>query len=220
MFVVFSVLFFSMFATGVSAFTGGGDGSSGNPYQITNCVELQEMNTNLNAYYILINDIDCSDTVNWNSEAGFVPLGTFTGIFDGQEYKITGLFINRPSTDYVGLFGFTGSGAIIKNVGLVDVKITGRDYVGGLVGYNPGGTITNSYATGSVTGGNLVIILVGGLVGQSSGPITNSYWNTETSGQSTSAGGTGKTTVEMMQQSTYETWDFVNIWAIKRVCHT
>jgi hypothetical protein len=47
------------------------------------------------------------------------------------------------------------------------------------------------------------------------GTTTNSYWDIETSGQSTSDGGTGKTTAEMKTQSTYTNWDFVNIWAIK-----
>jgi len=245
----------------------GGDGSSGNPYQITNCVQLQEMNNNPNAHYILINDIDCSDTVNWNSGAGFAPISGFTGTFDGQAHKITGLFINRPFC--LGLFSSTGSGAIIKNVGLVDVKITGSgypggsNYIGGLAGGNVG-TITNSYVTGSVSGdlriGGLVgensgtitnsyttasvtgVYHVGGLAGSNYGAITNSYatgrvtaywlqggligwnnlgtitnsyWDIETSGQSTSDGGTGKTTAQMMQQGTFVDWDFVNIWAIK-----
>ena len=169
-FVVLTAFLISILAAGVSAFAGG-DGSSGSPYQITTCTELQAMNTHLNANYVLANDIACSDTINWNLGAGFVPIGTFAGTFDGQGYKITGLFISRPSTDYVGLFGFIGSGAIIKNVGLVDVNIAGRYYVGGLVGQNYQGTITNSYATGSVTGS-----YVGGLVGYNFyGTITNSY---------------------------------------------
>jgi hypothetical protein len=155
-FVVFFVVFVSMLRSGVSAFTGG-DGSSENPYQITNCVQLQEMKNNLNAHYVLMNDIDCSDTVNWNSGVGFVPIYLFAGTFDGQGHKITDLFIKNPhhaalSYNYVGLFAITMSGAVIKNVGLVDVKIIVQwgGAVGGLVGHNRG-TITNSYATGSVT---------------------------------------------------------------------
>ena len=295
-FIVSAVFLASIIAVGVSAFTGGGDGSSGNPYQITSCVELQEMNNNLNAYYVLMNDIDCSDTVTWNSGAGFVPIGTFsspfTGTFDGQNHKITGLFINRPSAYYVGLFGTSSN--TIKNVGLVDVKITGSYYAGGLVGWNYYGTITNSYSTGSISGSDYVgglvgqnfqgtitnsyatgnvngynnvgglvganyygtitnsyatgnvsgtnevgglvgsnhyggaitnsyatgsisgIWYVGGLVGLNyQGTITSSYWDTVTSGQSASAGGTGKTTAEMKQQFTFVDWDFTTIWAIK-----
>ncbi|MCJ7778355.1 MAG: hypothetical protein MUP16_08590 [Sedimentisphaerales bacterium] len=154
-----------------SGFSGSGSGTQVDPYQITNATQLQETQDNLNAHYVLAGDIDCSDTVNWNSGAGFVPIGTpsfFRGTFDGQEHTITGLFINRPSTAYVGLFGMSSN--TIKNVGLVNVNITGSYYVGGLVGYNYG-IITNSSATGSVTG----TIGVGGLVGTNSGAITNSY---------------------------------------------
>ena len=69
--------------------------------------------------------------------------------------------------------------------------------------------ITNCYSAGSVVGN----IFVGGLVGSTmGGAVTDSFWDIETSGQSTSAGGTGKTTAEMQMASTFlETgWDFVD----------
>jgi len=145
-----------------------------NTSQITNCCELQHMKDNEGGVYVLTNDIDCSSTVNWNSGAGFEPVGTyFNGTFDGQDYKITGLYINRPSTNYVGLFGAVGSGATIKNVGLVNVNVIGQNATGGLVGLNRS-KITNSYSTGTVTGYNFV----GGLIGhnaQVEAIITNSY---------------------------------------------
>jgi len=63
----------------------------------------------LDAEYELTQDIDASDTMNWNGGAGFAPIGTasnpFTGKFDGKGHKITGLYINRPNEDNVGLFG-------------------------------------------------------------------------------------------------------------------
>ena len=78
--------------------------------------------------------------------------------------------------------------------------------VGGLVGYN-GGTLTGCYATGSVTGTERV----GGLVGENDGRVFGNFWDTQTSGWTTSAGGTGKTTAEMMMLSTFidAGWDFV-----------
>jgi len=83
--------------------------------------------------------------------------------------------------------------------------------VGGLVG-GSGGIVSNSYSTGSVSGAENV----GGLVGYKYyGSCTHSYWNTETSGQSTSACGKGKTTAEMKQQATFVGWDFDNIWTIE-----
>ena len=103
--------------------------------------------------------------------------------------------------------------------------VTGNSSVGGLVGYNTG-DVSNSYATGSVTGDDDVGGLVGrnegvvskcystgnvtgdehigGLVGQNwHGVVSNSFWDTETSGMEGSDGGTGKTTEEMMDIATF-----------------
>ena len=135
------------------------------PHGITTCEELQDMKNNLSGNYYLATDIDCSDTVNWDTGKGFVPIGNssnpFTGTFDGRGHKITNLYINRPSTDFVGLFGTIASGSEIKDVGLEDVDIKGNERVGGLVGQNRG-NITNSYSTGSVTG--IGLNFVGGLL--------------------------------------------------------
>ncbi|MDD5086277.1 MAG: GLUG motif-containing protein, partial [Candidatus Nanoarchaeia archaeon] len=148
-------------------------------YNITNCTELQNMNNNLSADYRLANDIDCSDTINWNSGEGFIPIGNntegyrFSGTLDGQGHKITGLYINRSSIDCQGLFGYIDSTAEITNVSLENVDITGHGDVGGLVGYNDYGTVINSYAMGDVTGSSYY---VGGLVGYNNrGTISNSY---------------------------------------------
>ncbi|MFC1632491.1 beta strand repeat-containing protein, partial [Candidatus Omnitrophota bacterium] len=98
---------------------------------------------------------------------------TFSGTYNGNNYTISNLTINKQA-NYIGLFGYTDS-ATIQNVGLIANDVTGKAYVGGLVGYNRvSSTITNSYATGDVTGsGNYV----GGLVGYMTGSatITNSY---------------------------------------------
>ena len=176
---------------------------------ITNCTELQNIRNNLGGDYYLGNDIDCSCTSGWNGGAGFEPIGTFTGTFDGKGYKITNLYINR--INHVGLFGYTGSGSEIKGVGLEEVSIRGNDYVGGFVGTNRG-TIKYSYSSGSVNGS----VNVGGFVGVNEyGSSTNCYWDTQTSGQSTSDGGTGKTTAQMKPQTTFSGWDFDNIGEIE-----
>ncbi len=80
---------------------------------------------------------------------------------------------------------------------------------GGLAGCNYG-TISNSYSTGAVSGG----LNTGGLIGYSSGAATSSFWDTNTSGQITSAGGTGLTTAQMKQQASFVGWNFTTIWAI------
>ena len=119
----------------------------------------------LDVQYSLVNDINCSDTVNWNSGLGFEPIGNnvdkFTGTFEGIGFKITGLYINRSSDDYIGLVGY-GEYSIIRNVGLEGIYVKGNEYVGGLAGRSQG-NITNSYTKGNIfaTGG-----YSGGLVGQ------------------------------------------------------
>ncbi|MBE0596144.1 MAG: filamentous hemagglutinin N-terminal domain-containing protein [Desulfuromonadales bacterium] len=166
----------------------GGKGIDSNPYTITNWTQLQNINHNSdvlsnNYYFTLSNSIDNTTTgytalasSSANDAAGWIPIGTgelqFRGNFDGSSHTITGLVINRPTTDYIGLFGAT-NGATIQNVGIVDANITGKNRVGGLAGYAVTTTIANSYATGKVTSsGNFV----GGLVGEAkSATIKNSY---------------------------------------------
>jgi hypothetical protein len=147
-------------------------------------------NTGLN--YALGANIDASPTSTWNAGAGFVPVGnsntSFNGNFDGLGHTITGLTINRPDEDYVGLFGLDvalfGSGGSIRNIGMVAGRVTGNDIVGGLVGYN-GGTINNAYATGNVKGNNSV----GGLVGSNDHGIINNAYATGSVTGNNSVGG-------------------------------
>ena len=147
-----------------------------------------------------------------NQGKGWLPIGiwpnTFVGSFDGQEYQIEDLFINRPTEEVVGLFAFVDEGGVIENIGMVNVDVIGYVWVGGLVGENSG-TVTSSYSTGRVVGN----FPVGGLVGWNTGTISDSFWDIETSGQSTSDFGTGKTTAEMQDIDTFSgaTWNIVAV---------
>ena len=144
-------------------------------YDITNCDQLQAVNNDLAGSYTLHNDIDCSDTVNWNNGAGFMPLGpnpgiVFTGIFDGQGHTIRGLTINQPNESFVGLFGFEAGQ--ISNVNLQDVNITGGDYTGGLAGVLIDCTTSEVSVSGSVVGNSGIpfndgptVVGVGGVAG-------------------------------------------------------
>ncbi len=95
-------------------------------------------------------------------------------------------------------------------------SVSGIELVGGLFGYNEGydengyngPCVSKCYSTGAVSGNKDV----GGLVGfNKSGIITASFWDIETSGQTTSDGGIGKTTAEMQTANTFfeAGWDFV-----------
>jgi hypothetical protein len=96
-------------------------------------------------------------------------------------------------------------------------SVSGYDYVGGLVGYQQVGSITQAYSTGSVSG---TYYDEGGLVGyQYSGSTSSSFWDTTTSGQSTSAAGTPESDSAMKAMATFSAagWDFTpttGVWSI------
>jgi hypothetical protein len=147
---------------------------------ISNLNQLQLMNINLAGNYRLAGNIDASASNGSNAAGiwgsnGFVPVGTnaarFTGRLDGAGNVITGLRIYRPMMNEVGLIGVAGSGSSISNLGLVGGSVTGGSDVGGLVGANQFGSITQAYVTGAVTG----LDNVGGLVGRNTGSITQAY---------------------------------------------
>ena len=106
-----------------------------------------------------------------------------------------------------GLMGSSTTGPVSNSYATGNVS--GTTSVGGLMGSSTGPVI-NTYATGAVSG----TTSVGGLMGSSSGPVSNSYWNTQTSGQPTSPGGTGLTSVQMMQSANFNSWDFAHTWII------
>ena len=135
--------------------------------------DLQNINISLSVSYALSQDIDASDTKSWNNGQGFKPLKNagknmpFSGNFDGNGYKIIDLFINRPEEDKVGLFGMISGRRnhhnTIKNLELLNFKVTGDHYVGGFAGWMTYVDTEQIALTGSYT-----IVgkdVVGGLVG-------------------------------------------------------
>ncbi len=159
------------------AFTGG-DGTAGNPYQISTRADLEAVNSNLAASYILMNDIDL--TGKTYAQAVIAPdistssdfQGTmFTATFNGNGFNIKNLTISASGKDYIGLFGCTDTNAVITNICFTGGSVNGNNFVGALVGHS-GSRITNCYSMGIVIGNNYV----GGLVGHNLfGSITNCY---------------------------------------------
>ncbi len=147
-----------------------GAGTQNNPFLITSVENLlwmsQTANQSAGRYYQLKNSIDASSTSTWNNGQGFSPIGTqaamFRGIFNGNNYAITGLTIQRYTSNFVGFFGYC-SQAILANLRLLDCNITGASDVGGLVGYADNCTISTVATSGMVTAyGNCA----GGLAGE------------------------------------------------------
>ncbi len=160
-----------------------GNGSEGNPYQITTAKQLYTIRLSLDSHYKINNSIDLaygtqnSSGTYWNDGEGWEPIGTssrsFTGSLDGGGYSIQNLTINRPETGYQGLFG-VASGASISELALENINIVGSGNTGGLIGsLVNNGTIEEVYVTGSLDGGNITGGLVGYFLGLSS--ISNSY---------------------------------------------
>jgi beta-lactam-binding protein with PASTA domain len=153
---------------------------------IYNVTELQAMSSDLAGTYALANAIDASATSGWNAGAGFAPVGTgtgvgrFTGSLDGQGHAITSLTVNRAASDYQGLFGST-VGATITNLS-ISGAVTGKDYVGPLVGRAYTSAISLCAASATVSGANSV----GGLVGNST--TTNAITNCYATGNATASG--------------------------------
>ncbi|MBO9661463.1 GLUG motif-containing protein [Dokdonella sp.] len=137
--------------------------------------QLQAITDDLAGHFALFNDIDATITRTWNGGAGFVPIGNcsggFDGRFDGLGHVVGGLFIHRVDAICVGLFGGLGIGGVVRNVGVDDGAIAGGIAVGGLVGYNDAGEISNAYAAVAVAAGESG----GGLVGFTTGNVGNAY---------------------------------------------
>jgi hypothetical protein len=348
-FTLLLAAFVTMNAFSQTAAVPSGDGTLATPYQIASLANLYWLAEQVNAgtdytgkYFRQEVPIDATVTSTWfpNGSGGYfgwTPIGSvtkFSGHYDGDGYTITGLYINRPGTGNVGLFGYIGhttndtDATTIKNLGVINATVNGARGTGALVGrvvgnantlikdcYATGGTVTgdaatgglvgannsfqetpggtnnpviykcystnnvifsnngtdnqkigglvgcnqkgnsiDSYARGSVTvnssgkavervggfagctdlRGNIIrcystgqvtvnapVTKFGGLVGNlqtsgngNNGVVTDSYWDTQTSLQASSAGGLGRTTAQMITQGNYATWNFTDIWAI------
>ena len=148
--------------------------NANNPIIITTAAQLDAARNGLNKHYKLNSNVDLTAYLasggagysKWGT-AGWLPIGTlsapFTGSFNGNGFKVTGLWINRSSMSDVGLLGYV-KGATIKSLGveIASAGVKGGAYVGGLIGSIFSGSVTNCYVTGNVSGNNTV----GGLVGE------------------------------------------------------
>ena len=134
------------------------------------------------------NVLKSDGTLNEGTFKEWTPIATsaspYTGIFDGQNHTISGLYFNQENSYDVGLFG--RNNGKIANAGILDSYFYGTSKVGGVCGNNYTGTISNCYNTGSVSGlGNL-----GGVNGYNDGgTITNSYNAGSVSGTERYVGG-------------------------------
>jgi hypothetical protein len=150
--------------------------------------------------------------------SGTVSNSYSTGNVTGTRWVggLVGVNLGTVSNSYSG-GGVTGNecvgGLVGNNSGTASnsystSSVIGDANIGGLLGDNEG-TVGDSYSRGSVTGNTYV----GGLVGRNSGTVSISFWDTQTSGQGSSAGGTAKTTTQMKDIATFSGggWDIVAV---------
>jgi hypothetical protein len=164
-------------------------GSADNPFEIYDAVALDFIAQNMkmdsisNSYFKLMADIDLSHYPNWTPIGD--PGNPFMGTFDGDGHRITNVNINRYES-FQGLFGLVRG--TVKNLGVVEARIHGKDSTGGVVGYLDGGTVQNCYVTGEVGG----IYYVGGVVGYlGDGTVQYCYATGNVSGTSSVGGVVG-----------------------------
>ena len=170
----------------------GGNGTEGNPYQVSTPEQLNNVRNYLNAYFIQTQDIDMTEATAeggtfYNDGSGWEPIcvdykSEFKGTYDGGNHRIIGLKSDRSNT-YVGLFGYNNGN--IKNLGMDGGAVSASyiySYAGGIAGYNySSGSITNCYNTGTVTASSKSRLApaasyAGGIAGRNNdGSITNCY---------------------------------------------
>jgi hypothetical protein len=169
-----------------------GSGSIEDPYEISNLTELLALslhNMYWDKHFIQTANINTRPDKELKQGDGFAPIGNqelcFSGSYNGDGYVVDGLTIDLPEDDYVGFFG-CASNANIRSLGLTNVSISGRDYVGGLVGKVESSSVSDCFTTGSVN----AVSYAGGLAGESQNTfIEGSYSACSTVASESYAGG-------------------------------
>lgn len=151
-------------------------------------------------------------TISYNYAAGNVS----TNLVDGS-----------PLASVGGLVGRLDGGGVSNSYSTGGVQVTGSNgtmNVGGFIGDLVSGTVTNSYSSGAVIAqASGATVNAGGFIGSRTGStgISDSLWDTNSSGKATGVGGggsttgiSGKTTAEMQTLSTYTSggWTMTDVW--------
>ncbi|MDD3080548.1 MAG: MBG domain-containing protein [Paludibacter sp.] len=183
-------------------FSGSGSGTSSDPYLVTSASQLDEVRNNLTAYYKQTADIDLSDYADWIPIGGSSTSNSFSGTYDGNMHRITGLAITTTHLNYNGLFTIITATGTVKNLGVSGIitagaypgLLAGRSYglvencwssgtingqcqvCGGLLSQNYNGTMRNCYSRVNITSSNNTgSTYLGGLAGYSTGSLSMTY---------------------------------------------
>ena len=176
------------------------------------------MSSNISANYVLSNNIDCSDSINWNDGAGFIPVGDtnnpFIGTLNGNGHTISDLYIDdttaRADGTPDGLFAYMAN-AQISNLTLVSPVVTSDLDASGLAGV----ALDSSIANVQITGGTIILSsgqtgeLAAGMIAQDFGSaIIQSSFSGSVTGDGIGAGGLTGIAQNDDQNTTIFTNDF------------
>jgi hypothetical protein len=203
----------------------GGTGETGDPYRIATAEQLLAIGSDpslLDKCFVLVADIDLDPNLPGGRvfEAALIapdipegdgldtPGVPFTGSFDGREHVIRNLVILAPTRSGVGLFGRIGirgadgweRPAVVQNLRLESVTVTGHTMVGALAGVNEG-TIINCSVSGYCAGED---DFVGALVGTNAGTIAICYAEGEVHGHDFVGGLAGDNLRGTMTECSYD----------------
>ncbi|OJV35974.1 MAG: hypothetical protein BGO29_00210 [Bacteroidales bacterium 36-12] len=178
---------YTLEATYNTEFSGLGSGTLGEPYQIANQLQLNQVRNYPTAYYVLTNDIALT-----LSGQGWEPIANFEGEFDGNGKAITGLMINRPNATNVGIFANVKTNGVVKNLAVNASTITSKEITGGIVGIlSDNAKIQECFFSGTIscTGED-----VGGIVGwvEGSALVENCYSSADVTAKDRAGGVVGR----------------------------
>ena len=164
--------------------TGGGSGTEADPYLISNVKDLEYMASKVNMGELGNAYFRQTGNIVFTSGELYTAIGisskSFNGTYDGAGFLISGININKSSTDYQGLFGCIGASGTVKNVNLHNSIIQGRQYVGGIAGDNIGRIQNCSSVANQINGTNSV----GGISGRinNNAAVESSYSSSQVNG--------------------------------------
>ncbi len=188
--------------------TGNGSNDPGNNVFITYCSSSANVSGSENYCYV-------GGLAGMLNRAAETPLFIISNCFATGNVSTN----NKAPVHAGGLIGYCGRVSVTNCYAKGTISATGANSIaGGFMGTSQEANIEKCFSTGAVIG--TAAMVLGFLASATDGTYTSCYWNTETSGKLTSAGGTGivgKTTLQMQTQSTFTGWDFVTaepIWKI------
>lgn len=144
----------------------------------------------------------------------------YGGLVGSNNASISAAFASGAVTAQNNVGGLMGENLGTVSNAFASGTVSGNDQVGGVVGSNSG-SLTNAYASGAVS----ATLLAGGLVASNSGTVNGSFWDINSTGQTTSAAGTGMSTAQMMTGANFTSataangnvnpnWNFTTDWMI------